>query len=131
MGNVLVLDDEIDILNLVRIILSQKGYNVLATTKIDEFYSLLDEEVNLILLDVVMPEKTGIEICSELKKGPKTSNIPVIVFSASGSAEKRDAAIQAGADAFLLKPFSITQLTDIVNKYYPLSPDSEKNGGNG
>ena len=131
MGNVLVLDDEIDILNLVRIILSQKGYNVLATTKIDEFYSLLDEDVNLILLDVVMPEKTGIEICSELKKDSKTSNIPVIVFSASGSVEKRDAAMEAGADAFLLKPFSITQLMDIVNRYYPLSLKSEKNERNG
>lgn len=125
MGKVLVLDDELDILNLVRIILSQTGYNVLTTSKIDEFYSLIDENVKLILLDVVMPEKTGIEICSELKKDSKTSNIPVIVFSASGSAEKRDAAIKAGADAFLLKPFSIIQLMDIVNKYYPLSPNSK------
>ena len=130
MGIVLVLDDELDILNLVRIILSQKGYNVQATSRIDEFYSLLEEDVKLILLDIVMPEKTGIEICRELKKNPKTTNIPVIIFSASGSAEKRDAAIQAGADAFLLKPFSITQLTDIVNKYYPLSPNSEKNERN-
>ncbi len=61
MGNVLVLDDELDILNLVRIILSKKGYDVLATSRIDEFYALLDEDVKLILLDVVMPEKTGIE----------------------------------------------------------------------
>ena len=125
MGNVLVLDDELDIMNLVRLILSQKGYNVLATSRIDEFYSLLKEDVNLILLDVVMPEKTGIEICVELKKDPKTSKIPIILFSASGSAEKRDAAIQAGADAFLLKPFSIIQLMDTVNKYYPLSTYSK------
>ena len=127
MGSVLVLDDELDILNLVRIILSQKGYHVQATSRIDEFYSLLDDEVGLILLDVVMPEKTGIEICSEIKKDPDKSNIPVIIFSASGSTEKRDEALKAGADAFLLKPFSITQLTEIVNKYYPLSPDSGKN----
>ena len=93
MGNVIVLDDELDILNLVRIILSQKGYNVLATSRLDEFYTLLDSDTKLILLDVVMPEKTGIEICSELKKDSKTSNIPIIVFSASGSVEKRDAAM--------------------------------------
>ena len=127
MGNVLVLDDELDILNLVRIILSQKGYNVLATSRIDEFYSLLDEDVNLILLDVVMPEKTGIEICRELKTDSKTSKIPVIIFSASGSNEKKDASLEAGADAFLLKPFSIIQLTEIVNKHYPISPDTGKN----
>ncbi|MHA1542800.1 MAG: response regulator [Candidatus Hodarchaeales archaeon] len=130
MGKVLVLDDELDILNLVRIILSQKGYDVLATSRIDEFYALLDDEVKLILLDVVMPEKTGIEICRELKKDPVRSKIPVIVFSASGSNEKKEAAIQAGADAFLLKPFSIIQLTDIVNRHYPLSLDAEKNERN-
>ncbi len=130
MGNVLVLDDELDILNLVRIILSQKGYDVLATSRIDEFYALLDEDVKLILLDVVMPEKTGIEICRELKKDPVRSKIPVIVFSASGSNEKKEAAIKAGADAFLLKPFSIIQLIDIVNRYYPLSLDAEKNERN-
>jgi len=127
MGSVLVLDDELDILNLVRIILSQKGYNVHVTSRIDEFYKLLDDDVGLILLDVVMPEKTGIEICSEIKNDLDKSNIPVIVFSASGSTEKRDEALDAGADAFLLKPFSITQLTEIVNKYYPLSTDSGKN----
>ena len=127
MGAVLVLDDELDILNLVRIILSQKGYQVHVTSRIDEFYSLLDDDVGLILLDVVMPEKTGIEICSEIKNDLDKSNIPVIVFSASGSTEKRDEALDAGADAFLLKPFSITQLTEIVNKYYPLSTDSGKN----
>jgi DNA-binding response OmpR family regulator len=131
MGNVLVLDDELDILNLVRIILSKKGYDVLATSRIDEFYALLDEDVKLILLDVVMPEKTGIEICRELKKDPVRSKIPVIVFSASGSNEKKEAAIQAGADAFLLKPFSIIQLIDVVNRYYPLSLDAEKHVRNG
>ena len=131
MGNVLVLDDELDILNLVRIILSQKGYDVLAASRIDEFYALLDEDVKLILLDVVMPEKTGIELCRELKKDPVRSKIPVIVFSASGSNEKKEAAINAGADAFLLKPFSIIQLIDIVNRYYPLSLDAEKNERNG
>ena len=131
MGSVLVLDDELDILNLVRIILSQKGYKVEATSRIDEFYSLLDNDVGLVLLDVVMPEKTGIEICDEIKKDPDKSNIPVIIFSASGSTEKRDEALKAGADAFLLKPFSITQLTEIVTKYYPLSPDSGNNERSG
>ena len=131
MGSVLVLDDELDILNLVRIILSQKGYKVQATSRIDEFYNLLDDDVGLVLLDVVMPEKTGIEICDEIKKDPDKSNIPVIVFSASGSTEKRDEALKAGADAFLLKPFSITELTEIVTKYYPLSPDSGKNERSG
>ena len=131
MGTVIVLDDELDILNLVRIILSQKGYEVKATSRIDEFYKLLDDDVGLILLDVVMPEKTGIEICGEIKNDPDKSNIPVIIFSASGSTEKRDEALKAGADAFLLKPFSITQLTEVVNKYYPQSPDSGNNDRKG
>ncbi len=119
MGKVLVLDDEEDVLSLVRKILLKMGYEVHATSRIDEFYSVLDGDVKLILLDDVMPEKTGIEICRELKKDSERSKVPIIVFSASGSKEKKEEAIEAGAEEFLVKPFSIEQLVDIIDKYYP------------
>ncbi len=120
-GNILVLDDERDILNLVKIILTQNGYNVLTVSTINEFYKMLGESIDLILLDDVMPVKTGIEICRELKNQPETADIPVIIFSASGSSGKKEAAIDAGADEFLLKPFSIAQITASVSKHYPLN----------
>ena len=80
-------------------------------------------EVNLrsILLDDVMPVKNGIEICRDLKTHPETAQIPVIIFSASGSIGKKEAALEAGAEEFLVKPFSIEKLTSIVNKHYPLN----------
>lgn len=119
MGKVLVLDDEVDVLSLVRKILLKMGYEVHATTRIDEFYSVFDENVKLILLDDVMPEKTGIEICRELKNDAEKSKIPVILFSASGSKDKKEEAIKAGAEEFLLKPFSIEQLVNIIDRHYP------------
>jgi DNA-binding response OmpR family regulator len=118
---ILVLDDDTDILNLVKMILSQIGYNVLTSSTFDDFYELLNEEVGLILLDDVMPVKTGIEICRDLKQKSETSDIPVIIFSASGAGEKKDAAYKAGAEEFLLKPFSIDQITRVVDKHYPLN----------
>jgi len=120
-GNILVLDDERDILNLVKIILTQNGYNVLTVSTINEFYKMLGESIDLILLDDVMPVKTGIEICRELKNQSETADIPVIIFSASGSSGKKEAAIDAGADDFLLKPFSIAQITASVSKHYSLN----------
>lgn len=120
-GNILVVDDEIDILNLIKIILTKKGYQVITASTLNEFYQMIDVNLRLILLDDVMPVKNGIEICRDLKKHPETAQIPVIIFSASGSIGKKEAALEAGAEEFLVKPFSIEKLTSIVNKHYPLN----------
>ena len=120
-GNILVVDDEIDILNLIKIILTKKGYQVITASTLNEFYQMLDVNLRLILLDDVMPVKNGIEICRDLKKHPETAQIPVIIFSASGSIGKKEAALEGGAEEFLVKPFSIEKLTSIVNKHYPLN----------
>jgi DNA-binding response OmpR family regulator len=121
-GKILVVDDEPDILNLVKIILTKDGYEVLTASTISEFYKLFESAPpHLILLDDIMPVKNGIEICRDLKSNSQTANIPVIIFSASGSTEKRNEAFEAGAEEFLVKPFSIQELSYIVNKHYSLN----------
>ena len=77
-------------------------------------------EPDLILLDSIMPGKNGIEVCRTLKSQLNTQEIPVVIFSASGSMNNKNAALEAGANGFLLKPFTIKELTDIITKHYDL-----------
>ena len=120
-GEVLVVDDEPDILNLTKLILEKEGYRVKTAINSLDFDEKINEDTRLVIIDDVMPGKQGIEICRDLKRDKNTSHIPVIVFSASGSIEKKEAALKAGAQGFLLKPFTINELTSIVRKYYHIN----------
>ena len=114
---IFVVDDEPDVLNLAKIVLERAGYKVVtASNGIEAEEKIPSEQPDLILLDVVMPKKNGFEVCKVLKENPDTSHIPIIIFSASGSRGNRESASKAGADDFLLKPFTIEELTDIVLK---------------
>ena len=117
-GKILVVDDEPDIRNLAKRILERAGYQVVtASNRVEGEEMVESEKPDLIILDVVMPGKNGFEVCQTLKGRPETRNIPIIIFSASGSRGRRDAAREAGADDFLQKPFTIKGLTDIVRKH--------------
>jgi signal transduction histidine kinase len=71
---------------------------------------------DLILLDVMLPGRTGIEVCATLKTEPDTAAIPVILLTAKGEKEDRALGLAAGADAYVVKPFSPVQLIDMVKE---------------
>jgi signal transduction histidine kinase len=71
---------------------------------------------DLILLDVMLPGRTGIEVCATLKTDPATSSIPVILLTARGEKDDRTLGLAAGADAYVVKPFSPVQLIDMVKE---------------
>lgn len=127
LGKILVVDDEPDILNLVKMILIKEGYMVSTASNGEEFMEKMTSNPGLIILDDVMPEKRGIELCQEIKRDKTTQHIPVIIFSASGSSEIKEAAVKAGADGFLLKPFTIKELTSIVNEHYYINIRTKDN----
>lgn len=107
MDKILVVDDESDTVNLVKLILEADGYLVLAASGGDEALQLAEIEVpDLVLLDLMMPGKSGLEVCRILKSQPRTSNIPVIAFSALGRDVDKKLSREAGADAHLIKPFT-------------------------
>ena len=115
---ILVVDDESDILNLAKMILEKDGFQVItASDGVEGEIMAKLEKPDLILLDIVMPEKNGLEVCQTLKSRSDTKHIPIIIFSASGSRERRDVAIEAGADDFLQKPFTMMGLTELVKKH--------------
>ena len=107
---VLVVDDEQEIRDLLSAVLSREGYEVLVASNGEEALELAQKEnPRLILLDIVMPGLTGIEVCKRLKAEEKTRWIPVIM--ATSDRDRYTEALEAGAIDFVNKPFHLLELT--------------------
>jgi len=114
-SKILVCDDEPSILNILEFSLASEGYQVVAAADGDRALALAaSEDPDLIILDVMMPRRTGIEVCRLLKQGRETAHIPVILLTARGRREDREAGQQAGADSYITKPFSPQRLLEKV-----------------
>ncbi|MDI9449170.1 MAG: winged helix-turn-helix domain-containing protein [Pelotomaculaceae bacterium] len=111
MPKILVVDDEKNILELVRFNLEREGYEVL--TSLDGARGLelaRSENPDLIVLDVMLPEISGLEVCRELHLDPATKKIPIIMLSARADELDRVLGLEMGADDYVTKPFSPREL---------------------
>jgi len=108
---ILVADDEPDVLNLVALNLKTAGFNVV---KAEDGLSALQQarETNpaLIVLDLMLPEMSGLEVCKVLKKEPATAQIPIIMLTAKAEEVDRIVGLELGADDYMTKPFSPREL---------------------
>jgi len=109
-STVLVADDEPDMLRFIRAQLGSEHRIVSARNGREAVDMARGENPSVIVLDMMMPEMDGIEACSELRKEPATAHIPVIMLTARADEETKLAALAAGANDFLAKPFSVTEL---------------------
>ena len=104
---VLVVDDEADILELVRYNLSKEGYSVNCVESGEEaLSSARNDAPGLIVLDLMLPGMDGLDVCKALKSDPKTAHIPVIMLTAKGAEADVVTGLELGADDYLVKPFS-------------------------
>jgi len=108
---ILVADDEPDVLQLVSLNLKNAGFNVL---KAEDGMSALTQAREsmpaLIVLDLMLPEMSGLEVCKVLKKETATAQIPIIMLTAKGEEVDRIVGLELGADDYLTKPFSPREL---------------------
>jgi DNA-binding response OmpR family regulator len=120
MSKILVIDDDLDILSVMEILLSMKGYNVEVTAKGENTFPKIETfKPDLILLDVLISGYDGRVICKQLKSNEKTKHIPIIMFSAHPGAAATIA--DYGANDFISKPFDVDHLLKKVNEQLYLS----------
>ena len=111
---VVVVDDDIDVANYVKILLSPY-YNVIVHFDVDSTLKALEEEApDLVISDVVMPGKSGYELCEAIKGNLQLSHIPVILVTAKVAVESQVQGLDKGADAYVTKPFDPSYLLALV-----------------
>ena len=107
---VLAVDDQPPNLRLLDAVLGPRGYRVVTASSGQEALAMLEDvDVDLVLLDVVMPELDGYEVCRRIRAREQTAYLPVVMITASGT-QQRLAALEAGADDFVTKPFDQSEL---------------------
>ena len=117
MRKVLVADDEHNIRHILDFSLHAEGFSVLSALNGDDAFRIAVEEYpDLIILDVMMPGRGGVETCRALKAEPRTSRIPVILLTARAGREDRSEGLAAGADRYITKPFSPGKVVEAVRE---------------
>ena len=110
-----VLEDDEDIRYIIGVLLKDEGYELQLSSSFGELKSKLKDSVpDLFILDVMIPDGNGTDICSDLKSDMFTKQIPIIVMSADDT--NKDKSINAGADDYISKPFDIDYIVNRINK---------------
>ena len=110
-AKVLVVEDEEAISQLLAYNLGKEGFTVSISADGDEAMIAVDEEKpDLVLMDWMLPNVSGIELCRRLRTGNDTRDIPVIMLTARGEEEDRVRGLDVGADDYVTKPFSMSEL---------------------
>jgi two-component system response regulator MtrA len=120
---ILVVDDNQDIRDLVVHILSADGFHVYSANDGDSALAILAaNQVDLVLLDVMMPGKSGLEVLDQIRNGSqkKTHEIPVVMMTAKSTIEDIDEALTLGATSYIVKPFRGTSIRERVRTLFDL-----------
>ena len=115
MRRVLVVDDDPMIHKLLRRLLQARGYTVEDAYDGEEALGIIARErPDLLVLDLMMPKLSGIEVCQRLKTNPETKGITILILSARGSPQDRDRGLALGADDYVSKPFHVGELLERI-----------------
>lgn len=119
---ILIVDDEVHIVELVRVCLEDSDYDIIEAYDGQEaLQKAKSEHPDLILLDIMLPKMDGYEVCKALKSVDSTRSIPVVMLTAKGQEVDKVKGFQAGADSYMTKPFSPLRLLTELEERLPVS----------
>jgi DNA-binding response OmpR family regulator len=115
---ILIVDDSTAMVRMIQSVLEKEGYTVIGISDPSRIEQTIDSEgPGLILLDVVMPERNGFQVCRTLKNSQEYKSIPIIVVSAKSTPSDRFWAEQQGANGYIAKPFAPGDLLREVRRF--------------
>ena len=116
-GSVLIVDDEVSVTELFRMMLEMEGYQVQVVHNVKSALQVLAQgKPDLMLLDVMMPAASGLELCRHVRGTPGLASLPIIMLSAKSQLDEVQEGLQAGANLYLLKPVSKAELVQAVRQ---------------
>ena len=104
---IMIVDDHEDIREVVHVLLTNEGYQIIEAKDGKEALELLDDEIALIILDVMMPEMNGYQVCLLMRE---KTNAPILFLTAKGQESDKTLGFSSGGDDYLTKPFSYNEL---------------------
>ena len=115
--HILIVEDEVTLLKLETILLKVKGYDVTgAVSGKDALEKLSRENIDLVLLDIMLPDIDGFEVCTRIRKEVRTAAIPVIMLTARKSPGDLERGVASGADAYITKPFKSARIIEQIER---------------
>ncbi len=113
--HVLLVEDEMNIVEAIRFLLSREGWQVdTHSDGASALDAIRDSKPDLVVLDVMLPGKSGFDILEELRGSDETADLPVLMLTARGQSRDREMAEKAGVSRFMTKPFSNTEVLTAV-----------------
>lgn len=123
---ILIVEDEESLLKLETILLTVKGYEVAgALTGNEALKKISVEKFDLILLDIMLPDIDGFEVCTRVKKDPRSSGIPVVMLTAKKNPDDLERGVACGASSYLTKPFKSAMIIEVIEKLLRSSSSKE------
>lgn len=124
MGNrILIVEDEPDLVEVLSIIFRAYGYETeVAGDGVSALEAIAARPPDLVLMDVMMPRMNGLEVCRRLKQDPATRSLPVVLLTAKAHDVDKANGLEAGADAYLAKPFENVDLIATVQRVIAEAP---------
>ena len=114
--SILIIDDDPDTIEFLRIVFTVRGRELTgAHTGAEGLRLARERRFDLILVDVMMPDIDGYEVCRRLRADPVTATIPIVILTARSSLVDQTQGLEAGADRFLIKPVGISILTGLAD----------------
>ena len=110
-GRILVVEDDLDICQMLRLYFDSQGYEVLTVTRGNDALDVCrKKQPNVVVLDIMLPDMDGYDVCRELRGNLRTSHIPIIFLTQKDERSDKIAGLELGADDYITKPFDIEEL---------------------